>query len=255
MNHLGFDTEKLKIGSFDFTCCEGCQLQLANKEATLPEFLALLDIRNFREISSERLDDYDIALVEGSITRSDEVERLKAIRAQAKVLVAYGTCACFGGMNAQKNKFPKEKCIRTVYGDKEIDTMQESHKISDFVTVDYSIPGCPVNKEEVERIVVSIATRSPIGLPKYPVCVECKQRLNTCLFDLGEVCLGPISRAGCDAVCPSGKTPCLGCRGPADDINYASFTELVRDKELSTEEMREKLAFYNGFTEYLNHEG
>jgi len=103
--------------------------------------------------------------------------------------------------------------------------------------------------------VVSIATRSPISLPKYPVCVECKQRLNTCLFDLGEVCLGPLARAGCDAVCPSGKTPCLGCRGPADGINYTSFTELVREKGLSAEEMREKLAFYNGFAEYLNHEG
>ena len=79
MNHLGFELEKIKIGSFDFTCCEGCQLQLANRESNLPDFLALLDIRNFREISSERLDDYDIALVEGSITRSDEVERLKSL--------------------------------------------------------------------------------------------------------------------------------------------------------------------------------
>ena len=255
MNHLGFDREKLKIGSFDFTCCEGCQLQLANHESTLPEFLALLDIRNFREISSERLDDYDIALVEGSITRQDEVERLKAIRSRAKVLVAYGTCACFGGVNAQKNKFQKEECIRAVYGDKEIDTMPEARKIGDFVQVDYSIPGCPVNKEEVERIVVSIATRSLIALPKYPVCVECKQRLNTCLFDLGEVCLGPLSRAGCDAVCPSGKTPCLGCRGPADGINYDSFVQLVREHGLSEDEMKEKLAFYNGFAEYMNHEG
>jgi len=147
MNHLGFDTERIGIGSFDFTCCEGCQLQLANHESTLPEFLALLDIRNFREISSERLDDYDIALVEGSITRIDEVERLRTIREKAKVLVAYGTCACFGGVNAQKNKFPREECIRTVYDGKEIDTMAEAHKISDFVKVDYSIPGCPVSKE------------------------------------------------------------------------------------------------------------
>jgi coenzyme F420-reducing hydrogenase gamma subunit len=255
MNHLGFDIEKLKIGSFDFTCCEGCQLQLASRESTLPAFLALLDIRNFREISSERSDDYDIALVEGSITRQDEVERLKTIRSQAKVLVAYGSCACFGGVNALRNKFPQEETIRTVYIGKEIDTMPAAHKISDFVTVDYSIPGCPVFKEEVERIVVSIATRSPIPLPKYPVCVECKQRLNTCLFDLGEVCLGPLARAGCDAVCPSGKTPCLGCRGPADGINYDSFLQLVQDKGLSADEMREKLAFYNGFEDYLNHEG
>ncbi|MGC8775363.1 MAG: NADH:ubiquinone oxidoreductase [Chlorobaculum sp.] len=254
MNHLGFELEKIKIGSFDFTCCEGCQLQLANRESHLPDFLALLDIRNFREISSERLDDYDIALVEGSITRSDEIRRLKSIREKAKMLVAFGTCACFGGVNALKNKFPQEETIRTVYKDKLVETMPAA-KISDFVTVDYSIPGCPVSKKEVEEVVVGLVTRSLVTLPKYPVCVECKQRLNTCLFDLGEVCLGPISRAGCDAVCPSGKTVCLGCRGPAEGVNYDSFTELVKEKGLSTEEMNEKLAFYNGFTDYLNHEG
>ena len=191
MNHLGFKIDKMKIGSFDFTCCEGCQLQLANKESTLPDFLGLLDVRNFREISSEQHDDYDIALVEGSITRSDEIERLKAIRAQASVLVAFGSCACFGGVNS---------------------------------------------------------------LPIYPVCVDCKQRLNTCLFDLGEVCLGPITKAGCDAVCPSGKTPCLGCRGPADEINFPSFLQLVKEKGLSEDDMREKLTFYNGFADYLDHE-
>jgi coenzyme F420-reducing hydrogenase gamma subunit len=170
------------------------------------------------------------------------------------VLVAFGTCACFGGVNALKNRFPQEETIRTVYKDKLVETMPAA-KISDFVTVDYSIPGCPVSKKEVEEVVVGLVTRSLVTLPKYPVCVECKQRLNTCLFDLGEVCLGPVSRAGCNAVCPSGKTVCLGCRGPAEGINYTSFTELVREKGLSAEEMNEKLAFYNGFTEYLNHEG
>ncbi|NTV98329.1 MAG: NADH:ubiquinone oxidoreductase [Chlorobiaceae bacterium] len=253
MNHLGFKIDKVKIGSFDFTCCEGCQLQLANKESTLPAFLGLLDIRNFREISSERHDDYDIALVEGSITRSDEIERLKAIRAQAKVLVAFGSCACFGGVNSLKNKIPAQEAIKGVYGDKKIETMP-STKISDIVSVDLMIPGCPVSKEEVERVVVGVVTRSLNNLPKYPVCVDCKQKLNTCLFDLGEVCLGPVTKAGCDAVCPSGKTACLGCRGPADDMNFPSFLALVREKGLCHEEMMEKLTFYNGFADYLDHE-
>ncbi|NTU57389.1 MAG: NADH:ubiquinone oxidoreductase [Chlorobiaceae bacterium] len=251
MNHLGFKMDKVKVGSFDFTCCEGCQLQLANKESTLPDFLNLLDIRNFREISSERHNDYDIALVEGSITRSDEIDRLKAIRAQATVLIAFGSCACFGGVNNLKNRIPQDEAIREVYDGKTIDTMP-SMKISDIVQVDLSIPGCPVSKEEVERIVIGVVTRSQVSLPKYPVCVDCKQKLNTCLFDLGEICLGPISRAGCDAVCPTGKTPCLGCRGPADDINFASFKQLVKDKQLSIADMREKLSFYNGFAEYLD---
>ncbi|NTU90834.1 MAG: NADH:ubiquinone oxidoreductase [Chlorobiaceae bacterium] len=253
MMHLGFSIAKVKVGSFDFTCCEGCQLQLANKESTLPEFLALVDIRNFREISSEKHDDYDIALVEGSITRSDEIERLKSIRERAKVLVAFGACACFGGVNSLKNRLPQEEIVQEIYDGKKIETMP-STRIGDIVTVDYHIPGCPVSKAEVERILVGMVTRSPVSLPKYPVCVECKQRLNTCLFDLGEVCLGPVTRAGCDAVCPTGKTACLGCRGPAEDINFPSFKQLVKDKQLSEEEMREKLEFYNGFREYLDHE-
>ncbi|MFZ4800835.1 MAG: NADH:ubiquinone oxidoreductase [Chlorobium sp.] len=237
---------KLKIASFDFTCCEGCQLQLANSESTLTDFLELLDIRNFREISSERLDDYDIALVEGSISREDEVERLLTIRKQAKVLVAFGTCACFGGVNSLKNSFRLDETVREVYGDMKIDTLPV-RKISDIVTVDLSIPGCPVAKEEVERIMVSLATDSIPTLPKYPVCVECKQQLNTCIFELGEICLGPITRAGCNAVCPTGKTACLGCRGPAEELNMPAFLELVKERGLSLSDLQEKLAFYNAF--------
>lgn len=249
MQHLGFSHKKIKIGSFDFTCCEGCQLQLANRESTLPAFLELLDIRNFREISSQQHDDYDIALVEGSITREDEVERLQTIRKNAGVLIAYGSCACFGGVNSLKNRFPIEESVREVYGSHTVDTLPV-RRISDIVTVDFSIPGCPVSKEEVERIIVSIATGSMISLPKYPVCVECKQKLNTCLFDLGEICLGPITRAGCDAVCTTGKTACLGCRGPADDINFESFMQLVADQKLNLEDLDEKLGFYNCFEEF-----
>ncbi len=237
---------KLKIASFDFTCCEGCQLQLANSESTLTDFLELLDIRNFREISSERLDDYDIALVEGSISREDEVERLLKIRKQAKVLVAFGTCACFGGVNSLKNSFPLDETVREVYGDMVIETLPV-RRISDIVKVDLSIPGCPVAKEEVERIMVSLAKDSIPTLPKYPVCVECKQRLNTCLIELGEICLGPITRAGCNAVCPTGKTACLGCRGPAEELNMPAFLELVKERGLSLSDLQEKLAFYNAF--------
>ncbi|NMW20219.1 MAG: NADH:ubiquinone oxidoreductase [Chlorobiaceae bacterium] len=246
MMHKGTTFEKLKIASFDFTCCEGCQLQLANRESTLTDFLDLLDIRNFREISSEQHNDYDIALIEGSISRPDEVERLQAIRRQAKTLVAFGTCACFGGVNSLKNRFSLNELAVEVYPGMEVETGLVK-KISEVVKVDLSIPGCPVNKEEVERIVVSLVTGSQVTLPKYPVCIECKAQINTCLFDLGEICLGPITRAGCNAVCTTGKTPCLGCRGPAEEINMAAFLELVKERGLSENDLREKLAFYNAF--------
>ena len=253
MKNRGFTFDKLKIASFDFTCCEGCQLQLANGESTLTDFLELLDIRNFRELSSEQHNDYDIALIEGSISRQDEIERLQAIRQQAKTLVAFGTCACFGGVNSLKNKFPLNETLAEVYPEMPVETLLV-RKISEVVKVDFSIPGCPVNKEEVERIMVCLATGSLVTLPKHPVCVECKARLNTCLFELGEICLGPITRAGCNAVCTTGKTPCLGCRGPSEEINMPAFVELIRERKLSLDDLQEKIAFYNAFGEFCSHE-
>ena len=253
MKHQGVTFEKLKIASFDFTCCEGCQLQLANRESTLTDFLELLDIRNFRELSSKQHNDYDIALIEGSISRPDEVERIQAIRRQAKTLVAFGTCACFGGVNSLKNRFPLNELVAEVYPGTGVET-SPVRKISDVVKVDLFIPGCPVDKEEVERIVVSLVAGSLVTLPKYPVCVECKAQINTCLFDLGEICLGPITRAGCNAVCTTGKTPCLGCRGPAEEINMAAFLELVKERGLSEDELQEKMAFYNAFDGFTSHE-
>ncbi len=249
----GVPFERLKIASFDFTCCEGCQLQLTNRESSLPDFLGLLDVRNFREISSERHDDYDIALIEGSISRPDEVERLLKIRKQAKILVAFGTCACFGGVNNLKNNHSIQNLIDEVYPGMAIETLPV-RKISDLVKVDLSIPGCPVDKGEVERVMVSLVTGSRVTLPKYPVCVECKAQLTTCLFELGEICLGPLTRAGCNAICTSGNTPCLGCRGPAEEINMAAFFELVKERGLSLDDLHEKLACYNAFEPFPSHE-
>ncbi len=250
MKYLGIEPEKLKIACFDFTCCEGCQLQLANKEDTLVDFLALLDVVNFREISSHRGDDYDIALIEGSITRADEIERLKKIRERAKILVAIGSCACFGGVNQIKNKFPIEEVVREVYGDDPVETLPV-RKVSDIVKVDLEIPGCPVSKEEVERIVVNLVTGAEIKFPKYPVCVECRRNLNTCVFDLGQICLGPITRAGCGAVCTTGKTGCIGCRGPAEEANYEEFRQILKDHGFTVRQALERINFYGGLPEMV----
>lgn len=253
MKYLGIEPEKIKIGAFDFTCCEGCQLQLANKEDTLVDFLNLLEVDNFREISSYRGDDYDIALIEGSITRQDEVERLKKIRQKAKILVAVGSCACFGGVNQIKNKFPIADVVKEVYGDHPVETLPV-RKVSDVVKVDLAIPGCPVSKEEVEKIVVSLVTGAEIKFPKYPVCVECRRNCNTCVFDLGQICLGPITRAGCGAVCTTGKTGCLGCRGPAEEANYESFREILKEHGFTEREARERMEFYGAFPDIFKDE-
>lgn len=246
MKYLGIELKKPRIGVFDFTCCEGCELQLVGKEDTLVDFLSLVEVVNFREASSDKSDDYDIAFIEGAVSREDEIERLKKIRANAKVLVAFGTCACYGGVNQIKNKFPLKEVVREVYGKHHVETSRV-RKISDIVKVDLEIHGCPVSKKEVERIVIDLIAGTDIKLPKYPVCMECKAQCNVCVTDLGQICLGPITRAGCGAPCPSGRSVCLGCRGPAPEANYEAFLQILKDKGFSEPEVRERLEFYGIF--------
>jgi len=247
LKYLGVDIVKPKIGVFDFTSCEGCELQLANKEGTLVDFLSLIEVVNFREVSSVKGDDYDIALIEGCVSRDDEVERLKKIRAKAKVLVALGSCASFGGVNNLKHRFQLKDVVKEVYGEHAVDT-GKIRRIDEVVPVDLKIPGCPVSKEEVEKIVVGIITGSEYKFPKYPVCVECKQKLSTCVFHLGRPCLGPITRAGCGACCPTSKVGCLGCRGPAEDANFESLTDIMKEYGFTMAQMETSMSFFNAYS-------
>ncbi|MFH2201921.1 MAG: NADH:ubiquinone oxidoreductase [Elusimicrobiota bacterium] len=245
MKYLGITPSKPRLAVFDFTCCEGCELQLTNNEDSLVDFLSLVDVVNFREASSDRSDDYDIALVEGAISRPDEIARLKKIRKNAKILVAFGTCAVYGGVNKLRNKYPVARVVKEVYGRHRVETMKV-RRISEVVKVDLEILGCPVSKKEVERIVVDLVTGAGVRLPKYPVCVECKQNMNVCVMDQGRLCLGPISRAGCGAPCPDGDA-CLGCRGPAPDANFAAYADILKKHGFPRDEIKEKLAFFGAF--------
>ncbi len=246
MKYLGINLVKPRVAVFDFTGCEGCELQLANKEETVAAFLTAMEIVNFREISSVRGEDYEIALVEGAITRADEVERLKKIRAQARLVVALGSCASFGGVNKLKNQYDASVLNREVYGDKFKDTMP-ARPAKDVVNVDLAIPGCPVSKEEVERILTRFVWGLPYHFPRYPVCVECKQRETVCMFEKGLMCLGPITRAGCGAPCPAAGLGCWGCRGPADEPNYDSFLMIARQRGFSDSKIAERMNFFGGF--------
>ncbi len=246
MRYLGITPKTPRLAVFDFTCCEGCELQLANKEETLPAFLGAVDIVNFREISSDRRDDYEIAFVEGSISRDDEVARLQTIRKNARLLVALGSCACFGGVNRMKNAYDLDQANREVYGDHPKPT-RPVRAVRELVAVDLQIPGCPVSKAEVERIVQHLVLGLPYNFPAYPVCVECKQRFNVCMWDKGQPCLGPIALAGCDAPCPSAGLGCYGCRGPAPDANLTEFFDMARKHGVSDADIQERLHFFGGF--------
>lgn len=246
MRYLGLKEKRPRVAVYDFTGCEGCELQLANKEETVVDFIKAIEIVAFREISSADGGTPDIALMEGAISRLDEVERLKAIRKRSELLVAIGSCACFGGVNRMKNCFDLDEANREVYGDKPKDTIA-ARPIRDVVQVDMEIPGCPVSKAEVERIVQHLIWDVPYHFLSYPVCLECKQRYTVCLFEKGQLCLGPITRAGCNAPCPAGGLGCWGCRGPSEDPNYEGFFSLAKENGYSQEEIAERVGFFGGF--------
>jgi sulfhydrogenase subunit delta len=246
MRYLNISARHPRVAVFDFTDCEGCELQLANKEETLVPFLQAVEVVNFREIATEASDEYEIAFIEGAISRSDEVERLQRIRQRAKVLVALGSCACFGGVNRMKNAYDLAEANAEVYGDRPKETLPV-RSVKEIVPVDLEIPGCPVNKDELERIVRHLVLDVPFSFHVYPVCVECKQRFTTCLMEKGQLCLGSITRAGCEAPCPAGGLGCWGCRGPAEAPNYEEFFTLARERGFSDAEIRERMGFFGGF--------
>jgi coenzyme F420-reducing hydrogenase gamma subunit len=248
MKHLGIEPQKLSVAVFDFTGCEGCELQLANREETLAAFLGALEVARFREISSATSNAYDVALIDGAITRHDEVERIKAIRKRAKLLVCIGSCSCFGGVNQLKNAFDIDRSNREVYGDLPKETLF-ARPVKEIVPVDVEIPGCPVSKAEVERAIQHLVWEVPYTPPVHSVCLECKRRFTTCTFEKGELCLGPITRGGCNAPCPAGGLGCMGCRGPAVEPNYREFFSLSKGRGFTEKQLKDYLGFFGGFGE------
>lgn len=241
---------KPKVAFFDFSSCEGCQLQIANLEEEIVDLINIVEVVNFREVMKEQSNDYDIAFVEGSIMRPMDAERLKDIRNHAKILVALGACATIGGVNKIRNQWPSEEVKKEVYGElkfknKKYFDVFETKALNQVVPVDYYIHGCPINRDEFKSIVTSLILGKKPDIPNYPVCIECKKNENICLFEKGEFCLGPITRAGCNSICPSNGSPCEGCRGILKKPQIESVMEILKRYDLNYEQMKSKSKMYN----------
>lgn len=241
---------KPKVAFFDFACCEGCQLQVVNLEEELPDVLNAVEIVQFREAMTEKSDDYAIAFVEGSITREKDIPRLKRIREQAKVLVALGACATIGGVNCLKNYHPLDEVRKYVYGDKAdwYETFA-ARPIDAVVPVDYYIHGCPIHKAEFVKVVKALLVGKKPEIPNYPVCVECKRAGNVCVFELGMTCLGPVTRAGCGAWCPTYRDNCVGCRGLVPDPNTNAEKEVLQKYGLTVDQAIGSFRIFLGYSE------
>ncbi|MBP8303360.1 MAG: hypothetical protein KBE04_04450 [Phycisphaerae bacterium] len=221
---------KPRVAIFDFACCEGCQLQIVNLEEEILDLVGAVDVVEWREAMSEQSDTYDIALIEGSITRPEDEERLQTIRARAKVLIALGACATMGGVNKLKNRFDLDEVKACVYGK----DGQKPHlhtaptkAVDEVVKVDFKVHGCPIDRQEFTAIVRCLLLGKTPDIPVYPVCVECKAKGNPCLWEYGQICLGPVIRAGCGARCPSNGFRCFGCRGYADNPNVEAAQDVI----------------------------
>ena len=240
---------KPKIAFFDFTSCEGCQLTVVDLLQTHLGLLDLVEIVQFREAMTEKGEDYQIAFIEGSCTRESDEARLRKIREQADVVVALGSCAHLGGVNAMKNRWAIENVQTYVYG-ADGKTAYESYParpISAVIQVDAAIPGCPIDRYEFLSVVQRMLQGRTPRLPDYPLCVECKLKENACLNVMGKPCLGPITRAGCQAICPSYGDGCEGCRGWIPDANFAYMREILKGHGLSDEDIDARLTMFNHY--------
>lgn len=238
---------KPRVAIFDFACCEGCQLQIVNLEEELLDLLTVIDPVQWREAMSDQSDEYDIAIIEGSITREQDEEPLKQIRARAKTLVALGACATIGGINKLKNAFDLDEVRHAVYGDAagqpHLDTAPVK-AVHEVVKVDYNVHGCPIDGQELAYILRCLLAGRPPAVPRHPVCVECKLRENVCRYEYNEICLGPVTRAGCGALCPSNGFWCFGCRGFVDEPNLAAAREVMSHYGKTVEDLQDKLQLF-----------
>jgi len=238
---------KPRVAIFDFACCEGCQLQIVNLEEEILDLLGGVDVVEWREAMSEQSHEYDIAIVEGSITRPEDEERLWVIRSRAKVLIALGACAATGGLNKIRNSFTFQDVKECVYG-KDADMphlLTDTVKaVDEVVDVDYKIHGCPIETKELKYVLQCLLMGKTPEIPEYPVCVECKAKGNECLWETGQICLGPITRAGCDARCPSAGKRCVGCRGYVDDANIDAANDVIEKYGLSVEDLKSKMIIF-----------
>jgi sulfhydrogenase subunit delta len=240
---------KPKIAFFDFTSCEGCQLTVVDLLQTHLGLLDTVEIVQFREAMSEKGEDYAVAFVEGSCTRPSDEERLRNIRAQAKMVVALGACAHLGGVNAMKNRWAIDNVQSYVYGKNGRNSYESypARPIAAVIQVDAVIPGCPIDRYEFLRIVQQILQGRTPKLPDYPMCVECKLAENACLNKLGKPCLGPITRAGCGAICTSYGDGCEGCRGWAPEANFQYMRDILRGHGLSDYEIDMRFTMFNHY--------
>ena len=247
-----------KLAVWKFASCDGCQLTLLDCEDELLATAGEMQIANFAEASREVVQGpYDLSLVEGSITTPHDADRIHDIRRVSKHLVTIGACATSGGIQALRNFKDVKEFARIVYATPAyVETLSKSTPISEHVFVDFELRGCPINKNQLVEVISAFLHDRQPNTPPHSVCVECKLRGTVCVMVAhGTPCLGPVTHAGCGALCPAYTRGCYGCYGPKETPNTASLSEWFGSRlAVSKPDLVRSLRSFNAYAEAFRKE-
>jgi sulfhydrogenase subunit delta len=248
---------KPKLAMWKFSSCDGCQLSLLDCEDQLLAVAGAVEISNFPEASRAiAKGPYDLSLVEGSITTPHDAERIHSIRRASKLLVTIGACATAGGIQALRNFKEVKEFTSIVYARPDyIATLKKSTPITDHVFVDFELRGCPINKYQLVEVISAFLNHRKPNISAHSVCVQCKQRGTVCVMVAqGVPCLGPVTQAGCDSICPAYGRGCYGCFGPKETPNTASLAQLWSGLGVGEQDLVRAFRNFNAYAEPFRRE-
>lgn len=248
---------KPKLAIWKFASCDGCQLSLLDCEDDLLAVAGEVEIANFPEASSAILKGpYDLSLVEGSITTPHDAERIHKIRRISKSLITIGACATAGGIQALRNFKDVKEFVAIVYATPEyIETLNRSTAIADHVRVDFELRGCPISKYQLVDVISAFLNGRKPNTPPHSVCTECKRRQTVCVMVAHATpCLGPVTHAGCGAICPSYERGCYGCFGPKETPNTTSLSAWCNRLGMNDQDLMRAFRGFNAYAEAFRKE-
>lgn len=240
---------KPRISVYKFASCDGCQLAFLNLGEELLTLAQLVEIVHFAEAGPVDPDAaVDIAFIEGSISMPEDIERIRRIRANSHYLITIGACATAGGLQALRNFANADEWIASIYAKPEyVQSLAISTPISQHVKVDLELWGCPVSGRQLLAVVRALLFGVPPWYEKDKVCLECKRRQAVCVMVAkGTPCMGPVTRTGCGALCPSFGRDCYACYGPAENPNAESLARRLEGLGLLPEAAARRFLFING---------
>lgn len=244
--------EKPKLAVWKFASCDGCQLSLLDCEDELLAVAGAIEIAYFPEATRAVVKGpYDLSLIEGSITTEHDAKRVKTIRQQSKKVVTIGACATAGGIQALRNfKDVREYTIAVYARPEYIHTLEKSTPISEHIFVDFELRGCPINKYQLVEVINAFLNNRKPNISPQSVCTECKRRGNVCVMVAnGTPCLGPVTQAGCGAICPFYHRGCYGCFGPMETPNTAALAGQLQQLGMSEDDIIRMFRSFNAYAE------